>query len=383
VAASVTNPIVNIPSKPGLAWLAGWTEIQPAFLRTYINLPERTEIEIPSAPPAPPIIGNRIVFDGCFTCLPPGVPWTKDVTTISFFDVEGSGLSSFRIIEERLNKFGQLHRALGLAQLEATGTDLYVKNLVSGPDNPAGVEFNSGSTSYEASTYVPPHVFWRPINSFGTVFPGAILRASVRGAFVNQGEQLLASSQITDLGSTKEITADHSALGATSRIVEVLSSNVVVYSANIVGSNGVVAHVSSWAEGWGTVADFSVNCPVWRFWPTTLFEVNNHSVAGDEIRIAPVGGTTPDHLSSFSLQAAGIPELELSAESVEATSPITMQIQRFGNAVAISWTPTGSGQVLQCANRVTGPYWEVPGGDAGSYVTSIGAKNQFYRVVQR
>ena len=61
--------------------------------------------------------------------------------------------------------------------------------------------------------------------------------------------------------------------------------------------------------------------------------------------------------------------------------PATL-IQRFGNAVAITWAPL-SGQVLQSASHVTGPWRPVPGGTVPPYVIPINSTNQFYRILQQ
>jgi hypothetical protein len=57
-----------------------------------------------------------------------------------------------------------------------------------------------------------------------------------------------------------------------------------------------------------------------------------------------------------------------------------LEIQRFGNGVGIGWIPFDLGQVLQCATRVSGPYWDVPGAAFPFYVTPITSTNRFYRV---
>jgi hypothetical protein len=377
VAAGVTNPIVALVPYGNPFFATRWQVLKDGFIRAYIHLPDRSAIQLPSPPPLQPIFGTDIIIDQCPTCATPlPEPPLKNVSAISRFDLVGTGLSSFRIIQERLGKFGQLHSAVGQAQVRGVATDLHLNNLVSGAGSPAGIEipFTPGGSMY-----------WRQFDAFGMMPTGAMLRASVKGAFVNGAEQILASSQITDSGFQKDIYIEFSALGAPSRRMDVLSSSLLVFSESIPGTNSLMAHVSDWPLSCGGTRE-SPTGPLrffWRFWPTVNFEINNQVVAGDEIRIvAENPSQTIDHLSSFDLRASSVDSLDLVSAGTEASSPPTLQIQRFGNVVAISWSPTGPLRILQCANRVTGPFWDVPGGDASPYVTPITATNQFYRLIQ-
>jgi hypothetical protein len=384
VAVGTTNPVIIVPSKLRYAWLAGWAEIQQAFMRGYIHFPERTTVHIPS-PPDFYVPATDIIIDQCLTCADPHPrPALKDVLAISRFDLIGSGLGSFRIIQDRLGKFGQPHSAIGQAQLQGFAGDLRVNNLVSGLGNMDGLEF--------FGLFTPQAVFgmyWRSFDQYGAVPTGAVARANIEGALVVNGtpgiEQVLASSQITDLGFTKEISADFSALNPGSMSVLVLSSNALVFSNSVAGSAGVVARVSDWGLGCGTGVPGHVGpppAPWWRFWPTVLFEIDNQFFAGDEIRFIPTYPTNAiDHVSSFSLQTFGIEDLQLSSEVLQP-GPIQMQVQRFGDAVSIIW-PYGTRQVFQCAGSVKGPWVEVPGALGPVYVTPLAGTNRFYRVLQQ
>jgi hypothetical protein len=86
----------------------------------------------------------------------------------------------------------------------------------------------------------------------------------------------------------------------------------------------------------------------------------------------------------LSLQASGIDSLDLVAAGTETGNPATLQFQRSGDALAISWTPNGgAGTILQSADSPVGPWIEVPGAALSPYVTKATATRKFYRICQQ
>lgn len=64
-----------------------------------------------------------------------------------------------------------------------------------------------------------------------------------------------------------------------------------------------------------------------------------------------------------------------------AAPTTTLQINRSGDSVSVSWSPAASGQKLQWAPTVNGP-WEEISGAPNPYTTTASGAPKFYRIVQ-
>jgi hypothetical protein len=253
-----------------------------------------------------------------------------------------------------------------------------VHNLLGGPGNPDGIDYPlAPDLKNNFSAY------WRPFDAW-SLMPTGMIRASVHGVLTDVVDQILGSTTINKLGLLKEIFADYSPELSQSRRVEVLSNNIVVFTASLSGASGFVASVSDWPIGCG-MTTFGTNGPLlcfwWRFWPQAQFMINNQSVLGDEIRILAGDGPHPlAHLTQFSLRAAGFDELILAGDDSEHIGPITTKEQRFGDILTTSWVPPNMRQALQTADKVTGPWVDVPGVIVPPFIASPTGSNNFFRV---
>jgi hypothetical protein len=76
----------------------------------------------------------------------------------------------------------------------------------------------------------------------------------------------------------------------------------------------------------------------------------------DQLRIIAENVPTLDHLSSFTLQAQGFPELNLVADIAQTARPITAKIQNFGGVLGVLWDTFNPRQVLQGADDIDGTW---------------------------
>lgn len=382
VAGGPFTNTIRIPNKLRLAWLAGpWQMFRPGAFRASIELSNRTPVIISGQPS---VLGTRVEFQVCWTCGNPSPqPSLRDAPSLSRVDLVAHGLPSFIISHERLGLLAQAHEAAGLARILGVGKELHVRNLVSGAANPDGIDFPLGA-DYLTNNFTAS---WRPVDAW-SLMPTGMIRAIARGSVTGGLDQVLGSTTITKLGLLKEIFADYGPVFPSSRRVEVLSNNIVVFSTSLQGASGVVGSVNDWPMGCGKTTVGPVGpllCFYWRFWPHGQFLINSNSVSGDEIRILAENTPFPyAHLTQFSLRAAGMDELILTATAAEHLNPIIIKAQRFGDTRAISWDTPNLRQILQSAGSISGPWGDVPGVTVSPYFAPIPTgSNQFLRVFQR
>jgi hypothetical protein len=372
-----SNIVVKVPSILRDAWEArGWWMFRPGAYRTHIDFPNRRLITLSGQAP---VFGTHVEFQACWTCGNPSPqPSLRDAPSLSRVDLVAHGLPRFIISRERLGLLAQAHEATGLARVLGIGKELHVRNLIGGSANPDGIAFPLDPRKTNNVS-----VYFRPVDLFGQMPTGMVLSVTGSGVLTGAVDHVLGGSTITKLALLKKIFADYSPVFAQSRRVEVLSNNIVVLTTSLPGATGEVATVDDWPIGCGkaTVGPLGpVLCFWWRYWPQAQFLINNQSVVGDEIRILAENVPWPLTLSQFELRASGLDELVLTGDAAEQTGPIRTTAQRFGDILAISWTPLNLRQALQSADNVTGPWTDVPGVTVPPFIASPTGSNTFFRV---
>jgi uncharacterized repeat protein (TIGR03803 family) len=340
-------------------------------LKESIGFDDRLPISLNAKPP---VLGDHILLTPQFDTST--AQSSGPIGTISRVALVGTGLPSFRITDEEPGKFLLEHHALGQATLLAMGDWMRVGNLASGDDALDGVEFSlAGKDTFSA--------FWRPLDRFGEVSPGAIVQASL----VTAGAQSFPWLQMISVGAQKEIRADFSALGVSSCLVEVRQSNEVVSSTSVPAVTGVAAQATDWPIGVGAGRDSNNPSNIYASWiwisPET-FTVAGQAVVGDELRINAFPTGPGLNVSSIRLQASGLPDLRIVYDATHSGAPITTGIQTFpGGILAISWDTSNPGQKLQSADDPHGLWQDVPGATTSPYLLVPKRTKQFIRVFQR
>lgn len=253
---------------------------------------------------APPVMADFIVIlgDGLEpTC---GADFTSEIS------IQVSGIGSFTLGDERLSLFGQAHEALGQARFTAGAGNLIVSNIGSSGQDGVAIHVDD---------YDEFGVNWQPLDPLGTVPDGAFMEFSATGSVGAIAGQALGTLRITDIGAELEITADYSAIGSTSQRLEVLNGGVLVTT--VTGHTGPIAHVVEWPKGCGKgraiIDDFSTACyrPCWPG-PVSINIIGGPTVVGDTLRVLAENPSAEfDFLSSFTTQAADIPNVTISSES--------------------------------------------------------------------
>jgi hypothetical protein len=375
-SVNLSNPVVRVPDRLRLGWRADpiW-RMGPGSIPTLIEFPERVSIIVADDAA---VTGDRVSISG----FDPDHTNRTDVGSVSSLEIVGTGLNSFRVFDGELGMFHRGHQALGGTRLLVIGDALRVDHFADylDPAGPAGVRFPLNN----ADTF---SAWWRTLDRFHPAPPpDALIRIGGDGAFVGGQEQPLDSSQITLIGDTKEITSECIALGASSRRTEVYRNAALVLTTSISGNTGVVAQVRDWPVGAGKMIvgpDGTLADVYWRWLPATQFTINGQMVDGDELRIIAENVPPLDHLSSFTLRAAGFPEINFVADIAQTTAPVTAKAQAAGGALVISWDVANPRQVLQQADNPAGPWTDVPGATSSPYlVNPVGAK-KFLRVFQK
>lgn len=123
--------------------------------------------------------------------------------------------------------------------------------------------------------------------------------------------------------------------------------------------NGVSTGITS--PGFGSYVSFTITSGLLAGANTLDFRINN----------APA---TPNP-TGLRVNLRGLLDLQPSQPTV------TLQIGRSGNSVSISWSPTATGQVLQWAPSVTGPWTDIVGAP-NPYITTTSETMRLYRIKQ-
>ena len=271
----------------------------PKWNKAFVQGPVQVTIQS-----APPVMADAIMILGDGLAPTCGVDFTSEITILA------SGVASFTLGDERLSLFGQAHQALGQALFTAGAGNLSVSNI--GSSGLDGVAIHVEDVDEFAA-------IWQPLDPLATVPDGAFLEFSATGSVGGMAEQALGTLRITDIGAELEITADYSAVGSTSHRLEVLDGGVLVTT--VTGHTGPVARVVGWPKGCGkgraVIDDFGTACyrPCWPG-PVSINIIGGPTVVGDTLRVLAENPTAEfDFLSSFTTQAADIPNITIAVES--------------------------------------------------------------------
>lgn len=395
---AVPTPIVTVPTN-----IARYLRLDPIWqmgpdsVWSLIDLPGRPPISISGRPP---VRGDRVAFirslsdpypqpnlplGGTNQGNPSPQPYRRDFGSVSRLEITGRHIGSFRVLRSQIGMFHQVHEAIGQARLLGLGGELRVNNLLSDASNPDGVRLPI--TGFANGIFA---AHWRPLDPFSNAPPGALLRLDARGFNLSGQEQDIGTLDVTSLNGALQITADLGAVGATSRVVEVLRSNVVLFTATVPGPAGAVAQAAGWPDaGVLSMCPYPLGPPTcpggvrgWRWTRDTVLEIQGQSFIADELRVLGTSATSVTALASMSLRAARLPGLHLLTAGEIPTSPPTLRIQHIDGLVAVSWKPMVPRQRLEAADRLEDVPLPIPHIASPLHLTPAAGAGKFYRIHQ-
>lgn len=345
----------------------------PGSIATLIEFPAAVTLVLPDGSTTR---GTRIVFDE----FDPEHTNHTEVSSVSRSDIRGAGLTAFRLKAEQSGAYRQAHQALGQARLLGVGTWLRLDHLVSAGSNPDGVAF-------PASGHDDTLVYWRQPNRFGETPPGAFLQAGLQPEESSAGPWPIPWFQVTGRDAGVTIAADLSPVGATSRRVDILHSNAVVFTTTLGAATGPVAQAAHWPAGFRGGNEPSLPGSLagsWRWIAPEEFTIGGQTIAGDQLRVSAVPALGNIRPWTLRLLAAGLPKLELAHETASTPAPIRTRITVLpGGTLVVWWDSSNPGQVLQIADDPGGPWSDIPGATASPYLLQPAGTKGFLRVAER
>ena len=166
--------------------------------------------------------------------------------------------------------------------------------------------------------------YWSDLDANGTTLPaGAFIESSATGQVLGASTAgPLGSWRMTKLSSGKyAVSADFSAIGATTVTVLVFNGSNLVYSAS--GQSGTFCSVNGCVsdDHWGRPTQKPVlGGALTLRGPTDIKFQSTAAVVGDRIAILPESAPTITAFTSVSIMASGVPELTITNESTSAAS---------------------------------------------------------------
>ncbi len=233
------------------------------------------------------------------------------ITGIDRTQITAQGFSAVSLTDLRIGHLGYEHAASGAVQWTSAPTSLRMSGLG-----------NSGLIDGEWTITPSPganiaggaRVNFAPLLSSAPA--GASIRTQATGVMNGQSGAYLGDSKIVKQGpSSYLLTADYTAVGATSVLVEIYNGGVLQTS--ISGHTGPIATFSSWPWGcgkrwWGPPWPY-LWCLWWEFGGALTINVlgpNGGAFVGDEIRILAEGSPgTLTELDSLGLEVHDLPSL--------------------------------------------------------------------------
>lgn len=241
--------------------------------------------------------------------------------------VVADNVPSFEIVTEELGMFGHGHTALGAATITGVGgAKVTVSNI--GSSGQDGVVINLGDAN-QADLQLDPV-------SLSAL--GAHLAVSATGTFSGVAKTDLGGASLTNVGSTIDVQADFSALGANQVRVEVWQGAAFQGSAVVPGGANVATLLSTGVPVTGCgkfppdppciYIDFDHDIGIDPAGPAT-------AITGNQLRLLANNATgVINSLASYTLLAANVPDLVLICEAPAS------------NAYGVG-CPTVAGQVPQ------------------------------------
>jgi hypothetical protein len=316
----------------------------------------------------PTVMGDRLVVipeGGASVSFPTAVQITSSkIPSITFTSEEKALLYS-----------GLMHTSIGNATLSVGSNMLAVSNL--GTNGEDGVSVALG----QARSF---SMNWLGLDPLGTIPDGASLRISAKGRFGGVGDYELGSVQVDDVGSQLSIRPDYSPIGNTTQRLEVWNNGQLV--STVTNHTGTAAFVTSWPTGCGKRTLFPpfLLC-YFLYWvqSTAITIPGGSTVVGNELRIlAENGSGTVDYLSSFAVQAAAIPSISITDETVQSLGPLAItSIAKSGTALTLNWTGGTPPYSLQRKSSLTSSWSTIATGLSGPFTTTpITGSMGFYRI---
>ena len=289
---------------------------------------------------------------------------------VSGIRVQAAGLGELAIVDEAIDVFGLLHRALGQASLSAGGTNLTVANI--GTNGLDGVKIALGQAlSCDFS--------WLPLDSNAL---GAWVQLDFTGSVNGVTNHSLGSARVT-CGIPPNgylISADLTPINSLTERLEVWRQDVLL--AVFPGQpTGVVAQASIWPTGGGKSGrgspPYILGCISigWPF-PTDLLVNGTHFMA-DQLLILQESAPSINYLSGVSITAASVPEIDITEGTVVPLRPHLTAAVVSGSNIIIQWS--GGGVLQQSADLLM--WTDVPGA-ASPYSAPINSPKRFFRVQQ-
>lgn len=272
---------------------------------------------------------------------------------IDTFEIENDWTNSFVIGNEFIQLFDVFQRGLGKSAIAATQIAPGVRVLdvtgigSSGQD---GVEFALGKAA-------SCDVEFDPIDPGGTAANGAFIEFEATGSVNGVTGHDLGQARFTKSAGAISITANFSAIGSPTELVQVLQGGALV--ANLPGQGPSVGTASAYPIRGGKLGG-ATECIVSRFPAGTSFVIAGNAYIGDELRILAQGvSSNIDSKSSFAVRLSGIGSLRVTdvdapQQSLTVNSP-TLSISAGGTQyLFLNRGPTASGDTYLILGSASG-----------------------------
>jgi hypothetical protein len=249
----------------------------------------------------PPIFAHVLRFVPNTAGGPP-IDW------ISRVEVAATGMPSFTIEGEAVAFDRLTHMSVGGAVFSMPQGQLGVANPLGNP-----------AVATRASLGVAESVrfLWTDLNPNTSLPDGSYVDVAGTGVMSGLPLSSLGSTRATKSAGVFNLTADFTAVGSTTHIVEIYAAGTQVVSVS--GHTGPAALALRWPWGCGKrILWFPWNLPcfAWHWNLLTAITIPGHGTfMGDEVRILAEGATNPvSALDSFTVSTSAIPLLTLTTE---------------------------------------------------------------------
>jgi hypothetical protein len=255
-----------------------------------------------------PHIGDRVLVQGEDPATPPD--------HVSRLEVLATDAGPFSFIDEALSAKGfPLNRTLGQAHMQANADGLVISNI--GSSGQDGVSIELGEAERAGARWTPQPLASTP--------DGAYYEVSAVGSFGDQPDTELGSTRATKIGPEYEVTADYSALGSDTQLLQIYFDDLLIVS--VPGQSGLLARLMTPPSG----CDKNPPSTMWPPWPPRppcfiwqlpdpgLIEIPGVGVFdGNQLRVLAENATAPiDYLQQFDLRLALIPEQQITHEIIQ------------------------------------------------------------------
>ena len=309
-----------------------------------VLLTEPAEIQLPRS-------GDSAVGDRVQICrdLIVGEP---PLARMSRFEVRAEGFEEIRVTGVTVQQHGVFYRALGEAQLQATGSSLAVSGLQGGDD---GVVVDVGETTAARL-------------ALGVLTPVAseptLLEFEARGRIDGEPGSLGRARVEEPAGGGLSLQVDFTDLGAGSQTIRIFERGRQVAELPELPTSSVLS-VSALPTGLGALAPPDGPVSLVCAWPAgTVFNVDGVDYRGDELRVEAVGTAgLVATISEIQIRAGGletitVTDVSTAGDCVADGQKLCLQQKRF--EVEVTWSDfegnAGSGRAVPLTAD-TGSFW--------------------------